>query len=186
MDRRLAEILDENSAQRRRIVEAIEGLAQAAADWRPAAGEWSVGEVAHHVILAEESIRVAVEKSLARHRAGKRFEPMPEGETALSLGELLARRGVFGKGPLQAAPEFQPTRGRPVGDLVFELERGAAVSKAAFEGLDVELLRALTCPNRNFGLLTLLQWIALIGLHDREHADQMRAIRAHPGFPGDI
>lgn len=181
---RLAEILDENSVQRRRIVRAIEGLPQAAADWRPAPGEWSLGEVAHHVILAEESMRVAVEKSLARHRAGKRFEPMAEGEAALSLNELLARRGAFERGPLQAMPEFLPTRGRAVGDLAFELERGAAVSRATFEGLDADLLRALTCPNRNFGLLTLLQWVALVGFHDREHADQMDAIRARPGFPG--
>ncbi len=121
MDDRLTAILEANAAQRQRIIDALAGLPQAAADWRPAADSWSLGEVAHHVVLAEESIVAVIEKSLARHRAGKRFEAMPEAERALPLVELLARRRPPEAGPLQAPAAVHPTRGRPVGDLVYEL-----------------------------------------------------------------
>ncbi len=179
----LADILDANMAERRRLVALVEGLPQSAADWRPAPDDWSVGEVAHHVVLAEESIRTVVERSIGRHAAGKRFEPMPDQERALSFGELIGRRGTLAAGPLKNPEMVTPTRGRALGDLVFELERGAAVSRSAFEPLDVDLLRSLTCPHPLFDLLTLLQWIDLVGFHDREHAEQIVRVKRQPGFP---
>jgi hypothetical protein len=183
MERRLADILEANAEARGRVVAGIEGLAQSAADWRPSDAEWSVGEIAHHVVLAEDAIRGAVERSIARHQAGKRFEALPDAERTLPLLELAARRGTFANGPLKNPEPVTPNRGRPVADLVLELERGAVVSRQAFEGLDADLLRQLTCPHPLFGVLTLLQYVELLGVHDRDHADQMAKVRAHPNFP---
>lgn len=181
---RFVDVLDTNAAERRRLVALVEGLPQSAADWRPGPDDWSIGEVAHHVILAEESMRTAVERSVARHAAGKRFEPMPDAERALPFAELAARRGTPATAPLKHPEIVTPTRGRAVGDLVLELERGAAVSRAVFEALDPDLLRRLTCPHPLFGVLTLYQWVELIGSHDRTHADQIARVRRHPDFPG--
>lgn len=183
MRSRLAGVLDTNTAERRRLVGLVEGLSQSAADWRPSPDEWSVGEVAHHVILAEESMRTVVERSVARHAAGKRFEPMPDAERALPFAELVARRGTLAAGPLRNPEMVTPTHGRAVGDLVHELELGEAVSRSALEALDPDLLTRLTCPHPLFGLLTLFQWVELIGFHDRDHAGQIAKIRRQPGFP---
>jgi hypothetical protein len=183
MDGRLEKVLDANAAARERLVAGIAGLPQHAADWRPEPSEWSLGEIADHVIKAEESMRAAVEKSVARHAAGKAFQPMPEAERALAFPELVARRGTLDRGPLKNPAPVTPVHGRPVSDLVLELERGAVVSRSAFEGLDVALLRQLTCPHPLYGLLTLLQWVELLGFHDLDHAAQMAKVRAHPGFP---
>jgi hypothetical protein len=184
MTSRLADVLDANAAERRRLVALVEGLAQSTADWRPGPDDWSIGEVAHHAILAEESMRTAVERSVARHAAGKRFEPMPDAERTLPFAELVGRRGTLAAGPLKNPEMVTPTRGRALGDLVLELERGAAVSRAAFEPLDPDLLRRLTCPHPLYALLTLYQWVELVGFHDREHADQIARIKRQPGFPG--
>ena len=35
------------------ILKETEGLSQTQADWRPAEQEWSVGEILHHLTLAE-------------------------------------------------------------------------------------------------------------------------------------
>lgn len=183
MGTRLSDVLDANAADRRRLVGLVEGLTQSAADWRPSPEDWSVAEVAHHVILSEESMRTAVERSIARHAAGKRFEPMPDQERALPFAELIGRRGTLAAGPLKNPAIVTPTRGRAVGDLVLELERGAAVSRAAFEPLDPELLRRLTCPHPLYGVLTLFHWIELLGHHDRDHADQIDRLRRHRDFP---
>src|SRR5918996_443258 len=183
MERRISEILEANARERRRVIAAIEGLPQPAADWRADDGGWSLGEVAHHLVLAEESMRTAVEKSIARHRAGKSFQPMPDDDRALTFEQLVARRRAVEREPLEAPDPVRPTRGRAVADLVLELERGAEVSCALFAEQEAETMRRLTCPHWLFGLLTLLQWMELVGAHDRDHADQMARIRAHPGFP---
>lgn len=183
MGNRLTEVLEANAAARRHLVGLVEGLTQSAADWRPGPDDWSVGEVAHHVILSEESMCGAVERSVARHAAGKRFEAMPDQERAMALPELIGRRGSLAAGPLENPAIVAPTRGRAVGDLVLELERGAAVSRATFEPLEPDLLRRLTCPHPLFGLLTLHQWIELVGFHDQDHAAQIDRIRRHPSFP---
>lgn len=183
MDPRIAEILGANARERRRVIAAIEGLPQAAADWRPSEQDWSLGEAAHHLVLAEESMRAAVEKSIARHRAGKSFQPMPDDERALAFEQLSVRRRASEAGSLEAPDPVRPTRGRPVADLVLELERGAELSRALFAEQDAETMRRLTCPHWLFGVMTLLQWIELVGAHDRDHADQMARVRAHPGFP---
>lgn len=183
MGNRLTDVLETNAGERRRLVSLMEGLTQSAADWRPGPDDWSVAEVAHHVVLSEESMRTVVERSLARHAAGKRFEPMPDAERTLAFAELVGRRGTLARGPLKNPEPVTPTRGRAVADLVLELERGAVVSRAAFEPLDPELLRRLTCPHPLFGLLTLYQWIELVGHHDRDHADQIDRIRRRPDFP---
>ena len=38
---------------RAQLLKEVEGLSQVQADWRPADDEWSVGEILHHLTLAE-------------------------------------------------------------------------------------------------------------------------------------
>src|SRR5881628_3287435 len=44
---------NELQAVRAEILKEIEGLSQAQADWRPSDRDWSVGEIVHHLTLAE-------------------------------------------------------------------------------------------------------------------------------------
>src|SRR5262249_59559120 len=49
----LAAIAQDLEAVRAEVLREAEGLSQAQADWRPAAGDWSVGEILHHLTLAD-------------------------------------------------------------------------------------------------------------------------------------
>ena len=43
----------ELEAVRAELLQEAEGLSQGQADWRPSADDWSVGEILHHLTLAE-------------------------------------------------------------------------------------------------------------------------------------
>lgn len=43
----------ELEAEPAEVLSEVEGLSQAQFDWRPAASEWSIGEVIHHLTLSE-------------------------------------------------------------------------------------------------------------------------------------
>src|SRR5436853_2786531 len=38
---------------RAEVLHEVEGLSQAQADWKPGADDWSVGEIVHHLTIAE-------------------------------------------------------------------------------------------------------------------------------------
>src|SRR5215470_7555806 len=49
----LAAIAQDLEAVRAEVLREADGLSQAQADWRPAPDDWSVGEILHHLTLAE-------------------------------------------------------------------------------------------------------------------------------------
>ena len=49
----LAAIAQDLEAVRAEVLRETEGLSQAQADWRPSPSDWSVGEILHHLTLAE-------------------------------------------------------------------------------------------------------------------------------------
>ena len=58
---------------RAQLLKEAEALSQAQADWRPAEGEWSIGEILHHVMLAEVGTSKLTSKLLRDAlRRGKR------------------------------------------------------------------------------------------------------------------
>ena len=46
-------IWKELETNRARVLSEVEGLSQAEVDWRPSDRDWSVGEIIHHLTLAE-------------------------------------------------------------------------------------------------------------------------------------
>ena len=49
----LAAIAQDLDATRAEVLRETETLSQAQADWRPSQNDWSVGEILHHLTLAE-------------------------------------------------------------------------------------------------------------------------------------
>src|SRR5215831_2156689 len=66
LPRALRGIADELESRRTQVLAEVEGLSQHQADWRPARDQWSLGEVLHHLVLAEgiagKMVSVAVKR----------------------------------------------------------------------------------------------------------------------------
>ncbi|MBI4240491.1 MAG: DinB family protein, partial [Candidatus Rokubacteria bacterium] len=159
------------------ILKEVEGLSQAQADWRPSERDWSIGEIFHHLTLAEVNTGKLTTK-LAREAAEagklasfpadlKGFEPLPP----------------LPPGPAEAPPVVRPEAGHPIGQLVVDMKATRERSYQSIEKIGTWDPRLLTWKHFRLGELNLAQWWMLQVRHDRDHLQQLRAVKAAPGFP---
>ncbi len=162
-------------ASRAQVLKEVEGLSQAQADWRPGETEWSIGEIVHHLALAEIGTGKITSKVL--REAGEAVRPFPA--DLKGFAPLPAPP----PGPAEAPAAVWPESGKPVTELVAALKTVRARSRESLERLARVDPRPLTFSHQRLGRLDLAQWWMLQAKHDGTHLEQMRGIKAAPGFP---
>jgi len=167
----------ELEAVRADILREAEGLSQGQADWKPSEKDWSVGEVVHHLMLAEVATGKLTTK-LTR-----------EAEAAGASGRFPADLTAFKPFPAPPAgaadaPEVVwPERGKPIAELLSTMRATRERSRQSIEKLGAIDPRPLTFKHFRFGELDLSQWWQLQAHHDGIHLAQIREIKRAPGFP---
>jgi hypothetical protein len=167
----------ELQAVRAEILREADGLSQAQADWRPSEKEWSVGEVVHHLTLAE----VATGKLTTKLTRGA--------EAAGAAGGFPADLTAFKPFPAPPAgaadaPEVVwPERGKSIAELLATMRATRERSRQSIDKLASLDPRPLTFKHFRFGELDLAQWWQLQAHHDGIHLVQIRQIKSAPGFP---
>lgn len=162
---------------RAEILAEAEGLSQGQADWRPAATEWSVGEVVHHLTIAEIATGKLTTKLTREAEAAGRPAGFPPDLTALK--PLPAGP----PGPANAPEVVWPEHGRPLGELLATMRATRERSRQSIEKLASVDPRPLTFKHFRLGDLDLSQWWLLQAQHDGAHLAQIRDIKRAPGFP---
>jgi hypothetical protein len=160
---------------RARLLKEIEGLSQAQADWRTSDKDWSIGEIVHHLTLAEIGTGKVTSKVLKD--AGDTVKPFPaelKGFTPLATPS---------GGRAEAPPAVWPERGKPLAELVADMKAARERSRQSIERLGAVDPRPLTFPHPRLGPLDLAQWWTLQAWHDGIHLEQLRGVKAEPGFP---
>jgi len=159
---------------RAQILKEVEGLSQSQTDWRPSERDWSVGELIHHLTLAEIATGKLTSKLLKE--AGE-----PAAFPASLTGFLpLPERPP---GPAEAPPVVRPEHGHAVGELLGTFKQTRERSWQSIERLATVDPRTLTWPHPIMGVLDLSQWWLLQARHDADHLQQLRAVKAASGFP---
>jgi hypothetical protein len=168
---------DELQRVRADVLREVEGLSQRQADWKPGAGDWSVGEIVDHVTIAE----IATGKLTT-----KLLRDVPAGSVAFppDLAEL-APPPAGPPGPAEAPPIVWPGHGKPIGELVATMKAARARSRESVECLAGCDPRRLTFKHFRFGEMDLGQWWRLQASHEADHLAQLRGVKAAPGFPRD-
>jgi hypothetical protein len=167
----------ELQAVRAEILREADGLSQGQADWRPSEKEWSVGEVVHHLTLAEIATGKLTTK-LTR-----------EAEAAGAAGGFPADLTAFRPFPAPPAgaadaPEVVwPERGKSIAELLATMRATRERSRQSIEKLASLDPRPLKFKHFRLGELDLAQWWQLQAHHDGIHLAQIREIKAAPGFP---
>ena len=104
--KKLQEVLEQITNQRQGLLDASSGLSEAQLDYKPAEGEWSIGDILHHMALTDEAtakltanmLKQAVEKNLSA-------DPTPEASVLGSLDEFTPK---IAGGKFQAPERVAP------------------------------------------------------------------------------
>jgi hypothetical protein len=165
---------DELERARAGVLREAEGMSQRQADWKPSEREWSVGEIIDHLTLAEINTGKLTSKLLKEAPAGSAF-PADLTEFAPVPGGRL--------GPAEAPPVVWPGHGKSIDELIATMKATRARSRQSVERLATCDPRALTFKHFRLGEMDLGQWWRLQARHDLSHLQQLREVKAAPGFP---
>lgn len=160
---------------RAQLLKEAEGLSQAQADWRAGEEEWSIGEILHHLTLAEVGTGKLTSKLLKD--APQPLPPFPDDLRSFAP----APPGP--PGPAKAPEIVYPERGHRVDRLVADLKAVRERSRQSVERLAAIDPRALTWRHFRLGEMDLSQWWQLHARHEADHLEQLRGVKAASGFP---
>ena len=137
------------------LLEVLDRVDDAASEWSPGAEDWSIKEVAHHLLNGSRSTRGLVE--------------------ALSAGET---------GDTSNIDPPRTTTGASMDELRTEL-RGDALEWAALTQVlpDRPPLEP-TAAHPTFGELHAHAWYLFQRTHDLDHKGQIEAVKTAHGYPG--
>ena len=168
-------IAKELDAVRAEVLREAETLTQAQADWCPSADDWSVGEILHHLTLAEINTGKLTSKLLKE----------PGATAATYPPDLVGFAPVppWPPGPREAPPVVRPEKGAPIGQLLQDMRAARERSRQSLERLATVDPRAFTWRHFTLGEMDLGQWWMLQAHHDRDHLQQLRRIKKTSGFP---
>ena len=158
---------------RDQVLALIDGISQADSERRPGPDEWSIGEVAHHLLLVEK-----------RHCQGMLGKIVGEPGENFSREQVLAERPIpledmadvskSGKG---RAPEgTRPTPGLLLNELAEDLRQLRRQTRAQLVPHRSRDLDDLWWEHPRFGPMTLYERISLIGYHDLKHLAQIEKL----------
>ena len=162
---------------RAELLREVDGLSQPQSEWRPGAGEWSVGEVIDHLAIAEVATGKLTTKLTKEAAAGGAPAVFPHDLTAFAALPMPASAG------LEAPEAMRPTARKPFHELLATLRATRERSRQSFDRLAACDPRPLRFKHFHFGDLDLAQWWRLTAEHDRMHLGQVRDIKRAPGFP---
>lgn len=173
----VAALWSELKAVRAEILTEVQGLSQRQADWKPAASDWSVGEIIDHLTIAEIATGKLTTKLTREAEAAGALKPFPRDLSAF------ARVPSWPPGPMEAPKVVWPEHGKPIDTLMATLKATRERSHQSIEKLGSLDPRGLIFKHFRLGDLDLAQWWELQAQHDGIHLAQIRDVKAAPGFP---
>jgi hypothetical protein len=175
---RAVEILwNDLQAARTEFLGEVEGLSQRQADWKPGATDWSVGEVIHHLTIAEIATGKLTTKLTREAEAAGTLVAFPADVARFTP---LAQAS---EDPGQAPQVVWPEHGKPVAELISTMKATRERSRQSIDKLAACDPRRLVFKHFRYGDLNLAQWWQLQAAHDRMHLAQVREIKSAIGFP---
>ena len=155
---------------RGKVLAFLEGISQTESENKPSLEVWSIGEIAHHLLLSERRLPQQILESIATNREGEFNQEEVLAERPFSL-EDTADTGKSGKG---TAPEpTQPSPGLPIANLLVDLRQAREETRAKLVPLRSRPLDNLWWEHPRFGPMTLYERIRMSGYHDLKHLGQL-------------
>jgi uncharacterized damage-inducible protein DinB len=198
------EMLRATRADTLRLTDAID---QAQSEFTPAPGKWSVGEVLHHLLLAENYYRGLFAQLIELQKSGAKavirasfsdvntsiaFLPkslMPMIEVPFTIFNMFVPTAVrevmteFRILPAQNPDMAQPAKGKPIAALRQSLQASYDETAALLNANPRADYRAMRFQHPLMGDNNALQVLRIVALHERRHHGQIRDVLASRRFP---
>src|SRR5262245_13351135 len=155
LPRPVAALWNDLEAVRADVLREVEGLSQAQADWKPGEADWSLGEIVHHLTVAEIATGKLTTKLMREAESRGEVGGFPSDLTAF------AALPPWPPGPTEAPPVVWPEHGKPIGELLDGIRATRARSRQSIEKVATTDPRALIFPHFRLGPLNLAQWWTL-------------------------
>ena len=176
----VTQILDMVGRVHERLFSKVEGLSESQQTYRPDEESWSIAEIMEHLAIVHEGMGKVTSKIIREAEAS--------GSTARSDGTIGPVSMEFlrelADQKFHAPDERSPCRRSENRGFCREAqEQLHETPQHETEDRSLQTLSGPTFPHNAFGPLNGYQWLALIGLHESKHLEQIKAIQASPGFP---
>lgn len=149
-----AELWPRASKARLQLLDSLEGLSDAQGAFDPGGGDWSIKEVAHHILNSSRNVRRTVAALAAGMAPGASDVEPPREATDAPMDEL--REGLRDDG-IAWTVMIAGLEPRPPGEP--------------------------TSPHPMFGELGARAWYLFQRTHDLDHMNQIEAVKQAEGYP---
>ncbi|MDA2935032.1 DinB family protein [Acidobacteria bacterium AH-259-D05] len=169
-DQKFDEALRFADQTREKILAALEGVSQSDSERKPTPEAWSIGEIAHHLLLAEIRFPDQILNSIVDGREGEFDKEEVLSKRPFSL-EDIASVEKSGKGK---TPEpIQPSHGLSIKGLLEELRQAREEARSKLLPHRSRELGNLWWRHSRLGPLTLYERMYFLGYHDLKHLTQI-------------
>jgi hypothetical protein len=155
------------------------GLSQSQADWRPDPDQWSLGEVLHHLVLAEGIAGKMVSVAIKRAAEAGPLPPYPADVESFAWQPPSPDDRWLVRVPEPAAPTY----GQPIGALREAMAKQSALTEKVLQRVATVDPRVITAVHPLIGNMNAAQWAMFCEYHMRVHLRQMKDVKAAPAFP---
>lgn len=150
------------------FLQAVDGVDQGTSQMQPAPGEWSVGEVIHHHILIERTIRLLVR--------GMRWRLLGESAKAGDHKPVSLEKVSKRAGRVNTMRRFIPVHGRALSQLLQQLQEERRKTLRLARRANLIKLRQRTYRHYILGYMNGQEWLLFIGHHQERHRRQIEEI----------
>lgn len=150
---------------REKVLNSVRHLSDEQLNEKPGKGKWSIAQVLEHLYLMEMNTVDGIMETLSKNE----YNPTEEKPIYQMLDRTIKR---VAPDDLTPSDKFQ---------TLDELERKLNNSREALiksiEGVSEEDLENKSFIHRRYGLLSIRQWVLLIGYHEERHLQQIEEIK---------
>lgn len=175
-DRERQRALDSLTKTRQTLLDAVDGVSDAQAQWKPAPDRWSIFEYVEHLAVSDGALIELIERTL-------KSPAHPETEEERKQREARIRATPIPRGANRAPETMQPHgRFASLSDAVSAF-LSAREQSLEYARSTTDDLRSHFSPHPVLGPLDCYQWLMGNAHHVETHAGHIREIRGLPGYP---
>jgi len=174
MNPRLEEIVKEIEAARSELIHIVSDVDETATGARAAPGQWSIGEIMHHLVLMENLVTTLLEKQIPRAK-DRGIGADTKTESLIHSLDWYPIETAADK--LTAPQSLVPAQGLARDGLLSLLSDSRAKLMRAIDEADGIDLSQMHFPHPVLGRLDMYQWILFMGKHERRHIAQIARVK---------
>lgn len=157
--------VEKTIAAREMVLKSVESLSDEDLNRIPEKGKWSIAQVLEHLYLIEMDIVYGIMETLSKD------EYIQVNSKAI---QNILDRTVKRVAPINLTPS---NRFQTLNELKQKLDESRQALFNSISGISDKELEQKSFIHRKYGLLTIRQWITLIGYHEERHLKQIEEIK---------